>query len=198
MVFSRIWLSPLFVFLPPGSESNWLTVSSGSSEVAAHKRMAKSLICMELIKGQPSLFTRFFSPFSYSLFLFLSHSHSLTLSLLHTHTLSCPLVSNVCVCACMGVSSIPLTSNWCKWKEWRRLGEGWPCYNRGGSPQLITRSLPRCFRLINSSSELKKKKKSQSKVLSVVQPLRWLRYLLRTYWSRWELRVVRAEQRAVS
>lgn len=89
----------------------------------------------------------------------------------HTHCLFFPLVVSIAPVCARCVSSIPLTSNWCKWKEWRRLGEGWPCYNRGGSPQLITRSLPRCFKLINSSSEIKKRERERSAVNGAATPL---------------------------
>lgn len=145
--------------------SNWLKwYSGGGGKVAkaAQKHIAKSPICIELIKGQLSQTkmdssNNFFPP------------SPLLHSLFHTRC----LLSQSCVRVHVGTrhGSTPLSSNWCKWKEWRRLGKGWPCYNRGGSPQLITRSLPRCFKLINSSPN--------QKVPAVVQPLQWLHYLLK-------------------
>lgn len=84
-VSPSLQLSPLFVLMSPGSDSNWLTVSGGSSEVAAHKRMAKSLICMELIKGPVLPFSRWVERKKKSYF-FLRVCFSLSVCLPHTHT----------------------------------------------------------------------------------------------------------------
>lgn len=60
-------------------------------------------------------------------------------------------------------------SNYCKLKEWRSLGESWPRWNKGSSPQLITRSSPRFVGLINSSQDQEKKTKREKRCRPATQ-----------------------------